>query len=142
MNTIALLGTLSSAPELAFSQDGLAYLSAELSFPSGKPDEADYQMRLVAFGKLAEEANGTLTCGDTVIVEGRLQVETKARPDGSKHRAVELVARKLSRLPMPGLVPAAPAPPAAQPAHARSQQGAARPVRRPVSPPVTDDVEF
>ncbi|MBC7882413.1 MAG: single-stranded DNA-binding protein [Anaerolineae bacterium] len=95
MNVIALLGNLQSEPELRFTQDGLARMSMMLSFAAERPDEADYQIRVVAFGNLAEETHKNFHHGDSVAVEGRLQAETRTRPDGMKEKVTEVIARKI-----------------------------------------------
>lgn len=95
MNVIALLGNLQSEPELRKTQDGLARMSMMLSFAAERPDEADYQIRVVAFGNLAEETHKNFHHGDSVAVEGRLQAETRTRPDGMKEKVTEVIARKI-----------------------------------------------
>jgi single-strand DNA-binding protein len=109
MNVIALIGTLQAEPELRHTQDGLARFSTILAFASERPDEADYQIRVIAFGNLAEEAHATFHHGDKVAVEGRLQAETKTKPeDGTKYKVTEVIARKIYSVG--GVVPATVAP--------------------------------
>ncbi|MBC8121017.1 MAG: single-stranded DNA-binding protein [Gemmatimonadaceae bacterium] len=95
MNAIALMGTLQSDPELRFTPDGLARASVLLSFPAAKAEEADYQIRVVAFGNLAEEVHKAFHHGDSVVVEGRLQADSRSKPDGTKEKYNELIARRL-----------------------------------------------
>ncbi len=146
MNTIALQGILQSAPELRHTQDGLAQASAMLSFPSAKPDEADYTIRLVCFGNLAEEFHQAFQQGESVIVEGRLHAETRTKPDGSKERVVELIARRAHHLaaaatqPQPKAVKAQPAPtPPRQTAPPASSRGRTPAPKRPLAAVIEDD---
>lgn len=95
MNAIALMGSLQSEPELRFTQDGMARLSMMLSFAPDRSEEADYQIRVVAFGNLAEEVHKNFHHGDGVVVEGRLQAETRTKPDGAKEKITEVIARRV-----------------------------------------------
>lgn len=136
MNSIALLATLRCEPEIHFNKEGLASFSALVSFAGARPEEGESQIRVVGFGKVTESVQGVLTHGDVVILEGRLQVETATKPDGSRGREIELIARRISRLPLPGLQPEAPPPPVS------TAPPAARPTRKPKPAPVPDDSEF
>lgn len=98
MNTIVLQGIFQSAPELRSSQDGLLRTSAMLIFSAAKPEEPEHQIRVICFGELAEQVHQSLHQGDAVIAEGRLQVESRPRPDGTKERTIELIARRIHTL--------------------------------------------
>ncbi|AGY58618.1 single-stranded DNA-binding protein [Gloeobacter kilaueensis] len=128
MNTIALQGKLHSAPELRHTQDGLAQASALLSFAALKTDEADYTLRLVLFGNAAEEFCANFHQGDALIVEGRLQSEARPRPDGTKERVIELIARRCH-----ALTPASTRPATAAPVPAPAQKTAAPSASRPTA---------
>lgn len=104
MNTIVLQGLLQSAPELRSSQDGLLRTSAILIFPAAKPEEPEHRIRVICFGELAEQVHQSFHQGDAVIAEGRLQVESRPRPDGTKERTIELIARHIHSLGSPKLV--------------------------------------
>ncbi len=156
MNVIALLGNLQSEPELRFTQDGLARLSMMLSFAAERPDEADYQIRVVAFGNLAEETHKNFHHGDSVAVEGRLQAETRTRPDGMKEKVTEVIARKIhstgagASFPSQAAVsekPPTAAPVASRPPAAASSRPAATSSRppaaaRPLVDSDMDDIPF
>jgi single-strand DNA-binding protein len=149
MNAIALMGTLQSEPELRYTQDGLARLSVMLSFTADRPDEPDYQIRVVVFGNLAEESSKSLHHGNAVVVEGRLQAETRTRPDGSKEKVTEVIARRIHALAEGGartiraVAPEAAAPAFQSTAPRRPAPAAARPAAAPPSPPDDlDDIPF
>jgi single-strand DNA-binding protein len=106
MNIIALAGTLQSEPELRYTQDGLARISVMLNFASEREEEGDYKIRVIAFGNLAEEVHQNYHHGDTVFVEGRLQIEKRSKPSATtreemekKETVAELIARKFHRSP-------------------------------------------
>lgn len=145
MNAIALMGTLQSEPELRFTQDGLACLSVIVSFSAGRLEEADYQIRAIAFGNLAEEVSKNFHHGDGVIIEGRLQAETRNKPDGTKGKVTELVARRIYAGATGASVgSASPAPVAVTNGTPAAARPASRPAQRPpvVAEPDNDDIPF
>lgn len=104
MNIIALAGTLQSEPELRHTQDGLARLSVMLTFAPEKEDEGYYKIRVIAFGNLAEEVHQNYHHGDSIFVEGRLQIEKRSKPSATtreemekRETVAELIARKFHR---------------------------------------------
>ncbi len=153
MNAIALMGTLQSEPELRHTQDGLARFSAMIGFSAGRAEEADYQVRIVAFGTLAEEIHKNFHHGDGILVEGRLQSETRTKPDGTKEKVTEVIARRVHSATA-GAAPASYDTPATTttntaPANGRTATPAAVPARsaRPAAParpaePDMDDIPF
>jgi single-strand DNA-binding protein len=101
MNVIALAGTLQSEPELRYTQDGLPRLSVILSFVAEKEGEGDYKIRVIAFGDLANEVHQNYHHGDSIFIEGRLQVEKRSKSSAAtreemekKETVAELIARK------------------------------------------------
>jgi single-strand DNA-binding protein len=145
MNTIVLQGIFQSAPELRSSQDGLLRTSAMLIFPAAKPEEPEHKIRVICFGELAEQVHASLHQGDAVIAEGRLQVESRPRPDGTKERTIELVARRIHTLgtakPLPEAVPTTTVVQAVVPPATRRRQTPA--TSRPLAAAgVGDDIPF
>lgn len=105
MNIIALAGTLQSELELRYTQDGLARLSVVLTFVAEKEGEGDYKIRVISFGNLAEEVHQNYHHGDSIFVEGRLQIEKRSKPSAAtreemekKEIVAELIARKFHRV--------------------------------------------
>lgn len=136
MNHVVLQGLFHSAPELRYTQDGLAWLSVMLIFPAAKVEEPEHTLRVIFFGEQAEQLHSTAKQGDPVIVEGRLQSDSHLRPDGSKERTTELIARRIHFLAAPKQVSRdkpLEAPPRSGPALPSPQAAAAR-MRRPPAP--------
>jgi single-stranded DNA-binding protein len=105
MNSISLQATLASAPEKRYSADGTPRTSVLVRFPAPRPEEPDFQIRVVAFGALADELHQNFAPGDPLLVEGRLQVEKRSKPVAStreelnhKETVTELIARRVHPL--------------------------------------------
>ena len=55
-------------------------------------------LRVVAFGNLAENISATVSQGDSVAVEGRLQVNTYKLPNGKDKKVFEINANAVEKI--------------------------------------------
>ncbi len=70
-------GTIVKAPEKRFTQNDMAISGFTINID--KTNET--LLRVVAFGQLADTVSSTLVTGESVAVEGKLQVNTYKLPD-------------------------------------------------------------
>lgn len=102
MNRVILIGRLTREPELRFTASGTAVANFTLAVDrpflnaQGKRD-ADF-IRIVTWGKLAENCSNYLGKGRLVAVEGRLQVRSYQTPDGQTRTITEVIAEKVQFL--------------------------------------------
>jgi single-strand DNA-binding protein len=97
MNSIVLMGEVASEPELRYTPDNLAVASLLLRFPSSRPEEPPYQVRVSSFGELAQRVVDTCRVGDQITVEGQLHMNVVER-DGRKEKLAEITARRIHQL--------------------------------------------
>jgi len=97
MNSIVLMGEVASEPELRYTPDNLAVTSLLLRFPSLRPEEPPYQVRVASFGELAQRVVDTCHVGDHITVEGQLHMNVVER-DGRKEKQAEITARRIHQL--------------------------------------------
>lgn len=97
MNSIVLMGEVLSEPELRYTPDNLAVTSLVIGFPSLRPDEPPYRVRVSSFGELAKRVVDTCHVGDQVTVEGQLHMNVVER-DGRKEKLAEITARRVHQL--------------------------------------------
>lgn len=102
MNTVILIGRLGRDPELRYTQAGTAVTSFSLAVDRPKRQgedkpQADW-LDIVTWGKLAENCHKHLTKGRQVAVEGRMQSRSYEAKDGSKRKAVEVIAHEVKFL--------------------------------------------
>lgn len=96
MNKIILLGRLVREPEVRYTQTGKAVCQFTLAIdrPYVNQDgqkEADF-IPVVLWGKQGETAGNTISKGQRVLVEGRLQVRSYEAKDGSTRTIAEVIA--------------------------------------------------
>ncbi len=92
-NRVILAGNLTRDPELRFTNDGIPVCSFGLAVNRvrSKSEEVDF-FNVSAWRELGETIANYKKKGDPILVEGRLQYRTWEAQDGSKRRAVDVVA--------------------------------------------------
>lgn len=96
MNKIILLGRLTKDPDVRYTQSGKVVTQFTLAVdrPFANADgqrEADF-IPVVIWGKSAETLGNSVTKGQRVLVEGRLQIRSYDGNDGQKHWVTEVIA--------------------------------------------------
>lgn len=96
MNRIILLGRLTKDPEVRYTQTGkvVCQFTIAVDRPFANQDgqrEADF-IPIIIWGKQAETCGNSLTKGQRVLVEGRLQIRSYDAKDGSKRWVTEVIA--------------------------------------------------
>lgn len=105
VNQVVLIGRMGKDPELRYTPSGVAVASFSLAVnrrfksPSGE-QETDW-LDIVVWKQQAEFAANYLGKGRLVCVEGRLQVRNWVAQDGTKRKAVEVVANRITGLDRP-----------------------------------------
>ena len=96
MNKILLIGRLTQAPELKYTQSGTAVATFTLAVDRkfSKEKEADF-ISCVAWQKTAEFIAQWFGKGQQMALEGRLQVRTYDDNDGKKHWVTEVIAEQV-----------------------------------------------
>jgi len=120
-NKCILLGNLTRDPQLAYLPSQTAVVECGMAMNrrwksnDGQQREEVCFIDFKSFGKQAETINQYCKKGDSILIEGRLQLDTWQGPDGksrSKHRVI------VERFVFGGKAQQAPPPKAAAPAPA------------------------
>lgn len=99
INSVVLMGRLTSDPELRTTQSGKSVVSFSLAvdrdFQQSGEKQADF-ISVVAWGKTAEFIDKYFRKGRMIAVVGRIQTRTYTDKDGNNRKVVEVVADKVS----------------------------------------------
>jgi single-strand DNA-binding protein len=99
MNSCILMAEIIKEPELRYTPDNQNQIAQLLvEFPGSRPEEPRATLKVVGWGKLAEEIHASYHQGDRVIIEGRLSMNTIDRPEGFKEKRAELTASRIYKL--------------------------------------------
>lgn len=99
LNHIVIMGRLTAAPELRYTQQGTPVASFTLAvdrdFQSGGSEKQTDFIPCVAWRKTAEFVSKYFTKGSMAVASGRLQLRDWTDKDGNKRRTAEVVAESV-----------------------------------------------
>lgn len=95
MNKVILMGRLTSAPEIRYTQDKLAVARYKLAVNrKGHTENTADFIRCVAFDHAAEFAEKYFKQGTKIIITGRIQTGSYTNKDGQKVYITEVVTEE------------------------------------------------
>ncbi len=103
LNKVFLLGNLTRDPELCYTPNGIAVANFGLAInrnyttQGGEHKQETCFVRVVVFGKQAENCNQYLQKGRLLFIEGRLQYRSW-EADGKKRSTLDIVADRVQFL--------------------------------------------
>lgn len=103
LNKVFLLGNLTRDPELCYTPNGIAVANFGLAInrsyttQGGEHKQETCFVRVVVFGKQAENCNQYLQKGRLIFIEGRLQYRSW-EADGKKRSTLDIVADRVQFL--------------------------------------------
>ena len=87
------------APTVRFTQDNKTPLAEiEAEFDSLRPESPPSTIKVVGWGKLAEELQNTVQVNSKLVIEGRLRMNSVPRQDGTKEKRAEFTLSKIHSL--------------------------------------------
>ena len=89
-----ITGSVVKAPEKRFTQNDMAIVGFTINFDPAN----EGLIRVVAFGQLAETIASTISQGDSVAVEGRLQINSYKLPNGKDKKVFEINANAVEKM--------------------------------------------
>ncbi len=104
LNQVFLIGNLTRDPELRYVPSGKAVANLGLATSrvfttqEGEKREEVCFVRIVVWGKQAENCSQYLNKGSQIFIEGRLQSRSWEAEDGTKRNTLEVVARRIQFL--------------------------------------------
>lgn len=104
-NKVVLVGNVGAAPDLRYNAKSLPMVNFSLAThewvknEDGQGQEQAVWHTIVAFGPIAERCNKHVGKGDTLLVEGKLQVQNWASKKGEKHKSWQVLANNIVFLP-------------------------------------------
>ena len=96
MNHCMLEVLVKKAPTVRFTQDNKTPLAEiEVEFDNLRADDPPCTIKVVGWGKLAEELQNTVQVNSKLVIEGRLRMNTVPRQDGTKEKQAEFTLSKI-----------------------------------------------
>ena len=83
-------------PTVRFTQDNKTPLAeTEVEFDSLRADDPPSSIKVVGWGKLAEELQNKVQINSKLVIEGRLRMNTVPRQDGTKEKQAEFTLSRI-----------------------------------------------
>ena len=96
MNHCMLEVLVKKTPTVRFTQDNKTPLAeVEVEFASLRTDDPPCAIKVVGWGKLAEELQNTVQVNSKLVIEGRLRMNTVPRQDGTKEKQAEFTLSRI-----------------------------------------------
>ncbi len=84
------------APTIRFTQDNKTPLAEiEVEFDSLRANDPPCAIKVVGWGKLAEDLQNTVQVNSKLVIEGRLRMNTVPRQDGTKEKQAEFTLSRI-----------------------------------------------
>ena len=84
------------APTVRFTQDNKTPIAEiEAEFASLRADAPASTIKVIGWGKLAEELQNTVQINSKLIIEGRLRMNSVPRQDGTKEKRAEFTLSRI-----------------------------------------------
>ena len=87
-------GVVVKAPEKRFTQNDMAIAGMTINIDNNN----ETLLRIVAFGNLADVISSTISEGDNIAVEGKLQANTYKLPNGKDKKIFEINANTIEKI--------------------------------------------
>ena len=85
-----------SAPTVRFTKDNKTPIAEiEAQFDSLRADDPPSTIKVVGWGKLAEELQRSVQVNSKLVIEGRLRMNTVPRQDGTKEKQAEFTLSRI-----------------------------------------------
>lgn len=102
MNNVVLIGRLTRDPELSYTANNQTAvtrftLAVDRPYSQDRERQADF-IRIVVFGKQAENVNRYLTKGSQCAVEGRIQTGSYQNREGATVYTTDIIANRVEFL--------------------------------------------
>ena len=84
------------APTVRFTQDNKTPIAEiEAEFDSLRADAPPSTIKVIGWGKLAEELQNTVQINSKLVIEGRLRMNSVPRQDGTKEKQAEFTLSRI-----------------------------------------------
>lgn len=99
MNSCILMAEIIREPQLRYTPDSqTAVTEMMVQFPGLRAEDPPATLKVVGWGNLAQEIQGSFKKGDRVVIEGRLTMNTIDRQEGFKEKRAELTASRIHKV--------------------------------------------
>ena len=99
MNHCLIQSVIKSNPQMRFTKDNQTPIAEMIVGIKGlRNDDPITDLKVLGWGSIAQEMVDQLNEGNTVVLEGRLRMNSVTRKDGTKEKQAELTASRIHHI--------------------------------------------
>ena len=99
MNHCLIQGVINSAPQMRYTKENQTPIAEMIvNFKGLRSEDPTRELKIIGWGNIAQEMVNELTEGQSIVIEGRLKMNSVTRKDGTKEKQPELTASKIHQI--------------------------------------------
>ena len=99
MNHCLIQAVINSAPQMRYTKENKTPIAEmTVNFKGLRDDDPLRELKVLGWGTIAQEMVEELKQGQSIVVEGRLRMNTGTRKDGTKEKQTELTASRIHHI--------------------------------------------
>ena len=99
MNHCLIQGLINSAPQMRYTKDNQTPIAEMIiNFKGLRSEDPMRELKILGWGNIAQEMTDELKEGQSIVIEGRLRMNSVTRKDGTKEKQPELTASKIHNI--------------------------------------------
>ena len=99
MNHCLIQAVINSAPQMRYTKENQTPIAEMIvNFKGLRSEDPTRDLKIIGWGKIAQEMVDDLKEGQNIVIEGRLKMNSVTRKDGTKEKQPELTASKIHQI--------------------------------------------
>ena len=105
MNHCLIQAVINSAPQMRYTKESKTPIAEMIVHFKGLRDEdPSRELKVLGWGNIAQEMVEELKEGQSIVIEGRLRMNSVTRKDGTKEKQTELTASRIHHISPAGKI--------------------------------------
>ena len=99
MNHCLIQAVINSAPQMRYTKENKTPIAEmTVNFKGLRDDDPLRELKVLGWGTIAQEMVEELKQGQSIVIEGRLRMNSVTRKDGTKEKQTELTASRIHHI--------------------------------------------
>tara|TARA_A100001388_G_scaffold229168_1_gene180895 strand:+ start:314 stop:739 length:426 start_codon:yes stop_codon:yes gene_type:complete len=99
MNHCLIQAVINSAPQMRYTKENqIPIAEMTVNFKGLRTEDPVRELKVLGWGNVAQEMTNDLKEGQSIVLEGRLRMNSVTRKDGTKEKQPELTASKIHHM--------------------------------------------
>ena len=99
MNHCLIQAVINSSPQMRYTKDNKTPIAEmTVNFKGLRDDDPVRELKVLGWGTIAQEMVSELKEGQSIVLEGRLRMNSVTRKDGTKEKQSELTASRIHHI--------------------------------------------